>query len=80
MSDLAEKHSLQTEREVPLLVCPHLFDSAHRGMLTSIRASSNPARIITASEEGTIVFWSLKMVPQRYETLAANHCDHYTLP
>eukprot|EP00730_Choanoeca_flexa_P006417 TRINITY_DN12148_c1_g1_i1.p2 TRINITY_DN12148_c1_g1~~TRINITY_DN12148_c1_g1_i1.p2 ORF type:complete len:996 (+),score=219.07 TRINITY_DN12148_c1_g1_i1:5156-8143(+) len=65
MSDLAEKHSLQTEREVPLLVCPHLFDTAHRGVLTSIRSSTNPARIITASEEGTIVFWSMKMQPQR---------------
>ena len=65
MQDLTEKHSLSNEREIPLLVCPHLFDNPHRGILRTITSTPNPARIVTASEEGTIVFWSMKMQPQR---------------
>lgn len=65
ISDLQEKHALRNEREVPLLVCPHLFDNPHRGTICRIASTKSPARLISASDEGTLCFWSLKMQLQR---------------
>ena len=65
MADLEEKHNLRNEREVPLLVCPHLFENPHRGTILRIDARSSPTRLMTVSDDGTVVMWTAKMTVQR---------------
>ncbi|EGD73223.1 hypothetical protein PTSG_12227 [Salpingoeca rosetta] len=69
MADLEEKHNLRNEREVPLLVCPHLFDNPHRGTILRIDARSNPTRLMTVSDDGIVAMWTAKMTVQRTITL-----------
>lgn len=60
MIDLEEKTRLRNERDVPLLVAPRLLDTPHRAPIRAIQLLTNPARIMTVSEEGVVCFWTMK--------------------
>ena len=65
MKDLEEKHQMMHEREIPLLVAPQNFVTPHRGLITRVIFKDNPPRFMSASENGVIVTWSMKMGVQR---------------
>ena len=65
MLDLREKQAIRNEREVPVLVCPQLIETAHRNIIRRIIGQSNPTRFTTLSDEGNIVFWNAKMACTR---------------
>eukprot|EP00055_Hartaetosiga_balthica_P010904 m.48002 g.48002 ORF g.48002 m.48002 type:complete len:1036 (+) comp7370_c0_seq3:211-3318(+) len=65
MADLEEKHNLHNEREVPLLVCPHLFENPHRVQIIRVEFLDHPGRFVTFSEDGIVAFWTMKMAVHR---------------
>lgn len=69
MRDLEDKTKMSNERDVPLLVSPQLLDSPHRGIIRKIQLLSNPARVMTVSEEGIVCFWNMKFTLTRTTVL-----------
>eukprot|EP00056_Hartaetosiga_gracilis_P008853 m.127299 g.127299 ORF g.127299 m.127299 type:complete len:1057 (+) comp13005_c0_seq2:75-3245(+) len=69
MADLEEKHNLHNEREVPLMVCPHLFENPHRAQIIRVEYLDHPSRFVVYSEEGVVSFWTMKMAVHRVVSL-----------
>lgn len=43
------------------MVCPQLFETPHKSTIRRILHIPNPSRLITASEDGAVCFWNMKM-------------------
>ncbi len=61
MVGLQEKDDMRNERENPVMVCPVLFETAHRTAIIKILSVPSPPRFLTISEDGFCTYWSNKL-------------------
>ncbi len=76
MHDLQGQAAIQYESDVPLLVCPHQIDTAHRRTISRILTQTSPPRIMTISDDGLLCFWNLRMACKRIVTLDVKASRH----
>lgn len=75
-AQLQEKHELNHERDVPLLVCPETIATNHRATICRVLYCSSPSRFVTGSENGVITSWNMKMGVQRTYNLDISSSKH----
>lgn len=66
MQDLGDKYGIEHDLSAPVLVCAHTFENPHRDLIIRVTTLHSPTRLLTASQDGVIVTWSMKMHQQRY--------------